>query len=349
MSRCQRRMWVGSSMTALVLSVFLVGCPKRPEVTETAPKAIGPQGAIAMPALPPPPPSPPTVSGVEPTVSASEGQPPAEVTAEAEEAETSPEAAVKEVEAPTAERTETEPPDGAASQPQPSESGVTREGSIEEGEVSPKAEEEMAGVGAQAQAPAEGSEVRPELPAPVKEADATLGTEGQVKGGEITAPAPAEPSAEGASSAVPAEPVVTAPVAPARVAPPPAPAPEPAVVAEAPKPPELTVKDIFFDFDQSVIREDSRKTLADNIQWLRVNTAAKVTLEGHCDERGSSEYNLALGERRARVTRDFLVAGGIDVGRISTISYGKERPFVLGHDESAWKWNRRAHFVVSTK
>lgn len=346
MSSCQRRMWVGSSMTALVLSVFLVGCPKRPEVTETAPKAIGPQGAIAMPAPPPPP----TVSGVGPTVPAPGAQQsPAEVTAEAEKVETSPEAALTEVEAPTAERTETEPPDGGASQPQPSEPGVTPEASITEGEVSPKAEEDQAGVGAQAQAPAEGSEVRPELPAEAKEADATPGTEGQIKGGEITAPAPAEPSAEGASSAAPAEPVATAPVAPARVAPPPAPAPEPAVVAEAPKPPELTVKDIFFDFDQSVIREDSRKTLADNIQWLMANAAAKVTLEGHCDERGSSEYNLALGERRARVTRDFLVAAGIDAGRISTISYGKERPFVLGHDESAWKWNRRAHFVVSTK
>ena len=346
MRRCQRRMWVGSSMTALVLSVFLVGCPKRPEVTETAPKAIGPQGAIAMPAPPPPP----TVSGAAPTVPAPGAQQsPAEVTAQAEDAKTAPDAPIEEVEAPSAERTETMSPDGAASPPQPSEMGVTREASIKEGEVSPKAEEEKAGVGAQTRAPAEGSEVLPELPAPVKEADATLGTEGQVKGGEITAPAPAELSTEGTSSAAPSEPVATTPVAPAPVAPPPAPAPEPAVVAEAPKPPELTVKDIFFDFDQSVIREDSRKTLADNIQWLRANAAAKVTIEGHCDERGSSEYNLALGERRGRVTRDYLVAAGINASRITTISYGKERPFVLGHDESAWKWNRRAHFVVSPK
>jgi peptidoglycan-associated lipoprotein len=89
--------------------------------------------------------------------------------------------------------------------------------------------------------------------------------------------------------------------------------------------------------------------MTENAQWLKANPAAKVAIEGHCDERGSSEYNLALGERRARVARDFLVAAGIETNRISTISFGKERPFVLGHDESAWKWNRRAHFLLSTK
>ena len=165
----------------------------------------------------------------------------------------------------------------------------------------------------------------------------------------MTAPSPAEPSTEAASPAAPAGSAAVAPVASAPVSAPPAPAPEPAVVAEAPRAPELTVKDIFFDFDQAAIRDESKKTLADNIQWLKANGAAKVTIEGHCDERGSSEYNLALGERRARVTRDFLVAAGITVSRINTISYGKERPFVLGHDESAWQWNRRAHFVVITK
>ena len=107
--------------------------------------------------------------------------------------------------------------------------------------------------------------------------------------------------------------------------------------------------DIYFDFDQAVIREDSKKLLAENIVWFRKNGTVKVAIEGHCDERGSSEYNLALGERRARATRDYFVAAGIEANRISTISFGKERPFVLGHDESAWKWNRRAHFVLSTK
>ena len=111
----------------------------------------------------------------------------------------------------------------------------------------------------------------------------------------------------------------------------------------------LGVKDIYFDFDQSAIREDSKKLLNENVEWLRKNPAAKATIEGHCDERGSSEYNLALGDRRARATRDYLVAAGIQANRISTISFGKERPFVLGHDESAWQWNRRAHFIASPK
>src|SRR5574337_164214 len=109
------------------------------------------------------------------------------------------------------------------------------------------------------------------------------------------------------------------------------------------------VKDIYFDFDKSAIRDDSKALLNENIEWLRKNPAAKTIVEGHCDERGSSEYNLALGERRARAARDYLVAAGVAANRISTISFGKERPFVLGHDESAWKWNRRAHFVPSVK
>lgn len=111
----------------------------------------------------------------------------------------------------------------------------------------------------------------------------------------------------------------------------------------------IELKDIYFDFDQSAIREDSRKLLNENAEWFRKHSAAKVTIEGHSDERGSSEYNLALGERRARATRDYLVAAGIAANRIGTISFGKERPFVSGHDESAWKWNRRAHFVPAAK
>ncbi|MBZ0168515.1 OmpA/MotB domain protein [Candidatus Methylomirabilis lanthanidiphila] len=109
------------------------------------------------------------------------------------------------------------------------------------------------------------------------------------------------------------------------------------------------LKDVYFDFDQSGIREDARKLLNENAEWFRKNPSAKVTIEGHADERGSSEYNLALGERRARSTRDYLVAAGVAANRISTISFGKERPFVLGHDESAWRWNRRSHFVSSVK
>ncbi|MFQ5802267.1 MAG: peptidoglycan-associated lipoprotein Pal [Candidatus Methylomirabilales bacterium] len=109
---------------------------------------------------------------------------------------------------------------------------------------------------------------------------------------------------------------------------------------------ESPLKDVFFDFRESALREDAKQALKDNIQWLKANPHARILIEGHCDERGTNEYNLALGERRAKAIRDFLVAGNIDAKRVSIISYGEERPFVLGHDESAWKWNRRGHFNV---
>jgi peptidoglycan-associated lipoprotein len=112
---------------------------------------------------------------------------------------------------------------------------------------------------------------------------------------------------------------------------------------------ESPLKDIFFDFDKSTIRDDVKSSLNENLQWLNANPAARIIIEGHCDERGTAEYNLGLGERRAKATKDYLVAAGIDVKRIRTVSFGKERPFVAGHDESAWKWNRRAHFVVDER
>ena len=127
----------------------------------------------------------------------------------------------------------------------------------------------------------------------------------------------------------------------------------PAAVPEAkrePAPPAAPAKeplqDVFFDFDKAIIRDDGKQALNTDIQWLKANSAVRIKVEGHCDERGTNEYNLALGERRAKAARDYLVAGGIDAKRISTVSYGEERPFVQGHDESAWKWNRRGHFVV---
>lgn len=109
---------------------------------------------------------------------------------------------------------------------------------------------------------------------------------------------------------------------------------------------ESPLKDIFFDFDKSTIRNDAKPDLNEDLQWLKATPTARITIEGHCDERGTAEYNLALGERRAKAARDYLVAAGINAKRLKTVSFGKERPFVLGHDESAWKWNRRAHFVV---
>ena len=99
---------------------------------------------------------------------------------------------------------------------------------------------------------------------------------------------------------------------------------------------------VFFDTDQSTIREDGRQTLNRQAEWLKKYGNYQVTVEGHCDERGTREYNLALGERRANAARQYLVAQGIPASRIKTISYGKERPDLVGSDEAAWARNRRA-------
>ena len=104
---------------------------------------------------------------------------------------------------------------------------------------------------------------------------------------------------------------------------------------------------VFFDTDQSVIREDGRQTLNRQAEWLKKYTQYRITIEGHCDERGTREYNLALGERRANSVRDYLVALGVNPARLTTVSYGEERPAVLGSNESAWAQNRRGVFVVN--
>jgi peptidoglycan-associated lipoprotein len=98
---------------------------------------------------------------------------------------------------------------------------------------------------------------------------------------------------------------------------------------------------VFFDFDQSVVREDGRATLNRQAEWLKKYTNYQITIEGHCDERGTREYNLALGERRATAVRQYLAAQGIPAQRIKTISYGKERPDAVGSDEGSWARNRR--------
>lgn len=117
----------------------------------------------------------------------------------------------------------------------------------------------------------------------------------------------------------------------------------------APTPAAVPLQDIFFDYDKATIRDDQKAALNQDLAWLKANAGVKITIEGHADERGTNEYNLALGERRAKATKDYLIAAGIDAARIATISYGEERPFVLGHDETAWKWNRRAHFVIRSQ
>jgi peptidoglycan-associated lipoprotein len=109
--------------------------------------------------------------------------------------------------------------------------------------------------------------------------------------------------------------------------------------------PELEA--VYFDYDRSSVREDQKGTLRGNSQQINNHSEwATVVIEGHCDERGSEEYNLALGERRATSVKQYLGNLGIPAARMDTVSFGESKPSVQGHDESAWKWNRRAEFKV---
>ena len=103
---------------------------------------------------------------------------------------------------------------------------------------------------------------------------------------------------------------------------------------------------VFFDFDSSVVRPDAESTIRDWANWMQSYPDIAVMIEGHCDERGTREYNLALGERRANAVRNVLIALGVDPMRIETISYGKERPAVEGHMEEAWSQNRRGVVIL---
>lgn len=105
------------------------------------------------------------------------------------------------------------------------------------------------------------------------------------------------------------------------------------------------VKDAFFDFNKSDIRADARDGLTRTAEFLRSYPQLRVTIEGHCDERGSTEYNLGLGERRAQAAKNYLISLGISADRMDTVSWGKERPFCSEHTEECWQQNRRAHFV----
>ena len=106
------------------------------------------------------------------------------------------------------------------------------------------------------------------------------------------------------------------------------------------------LRDVYFDFDHYEVRAGDKGTLDENAKWLKTNQSALLLIEGHADERGTNEYNLALGERRAKSTRDYLVSVGIDAGRITVISYGEERPTCTDKAEACWAKNRRAHFLV---
>lgn len=104
---------------------------------------------------------------------------------------------------------------------------------------------------------------------------------------------------------------------------------------------------IFFDYDSATVASSAQQTLSRQAEWLAANPSVSITIEGHCDERGTREYNLALGERRAAAVKNYMISLGVDRSRISTISYGKERPEELGSSESAWSKNRRAVTVVN--
>ena len=108
----------------------------------------------------------------------------------------------------------------------------------------------------------------------------------------------------------------------------------------------LSLESIYFDFDQAGLREDQKEIMMKNAQWLKGHPQARIRIEGNCDERGTAEYNLALGQRRADATKDFLVGLGIASKRMQTISYGFERPLVKGVDEATWAKNRRVDFVL---
>jgi peptidoglycan-associated lipoprotein len=109
------------------------------------------------------------------------------------------------------------------------------------------------------------------------------------------------------------------------------------------------VKDAFFDTDKSDLRPDARDVLAADASWLKDHPTVKVLIEGHCDERNTEEYNLALGWRRANNAKAYLVSLGVADSQIATISYGEERPFATCHNESCWSQNRRVHLVITAR
>src|SRR5262252_5697472 len=155
------------------------------------------------------------------------------------------------------------------------------------------------------------------------------------------APAPA-PAAAPAPAPSPSASSGAAAAAPAAAAPAPRPSPKEFMAVAA-------LKEIFFDFDKYDIRPEDAKTLDANASWLKSNSDNLVLIEGHTDERGTNEYNLALGERRAKSTMNYLVSQGIQANRITIISYGEERPVCTEKTEACWAKNRRASFLVKPR
>ena len=171
-----------------------------------------------------------------------------------------------------------------------------------------------------------------------------------------------------AAAPAPPPPAAAAPAPAAKPVPPPPPSPPPPPAKPAPPAPvpltedqifqqkslaqlnaEQPLGDVFFDYDKSVVRDEGRGPLQRNADWLRRWTSTRITVEGHCDSRGSGEYNIALGERRASAVKEYLVNLGIPADRILTVSKGKEQPFCREEGEGCWQQNRRGHFIVTAK
>ena len=153
---------------------------------------------------------------------------------------------------------------------------------------------------------------------------------------QVTPPAPPQPAATPAP-----------PPAPRAVAAQPAPAP---VAATAPSLDELfnrAMKDVYFDYDKYAIRSDDEGAVETAAQFLEAHPEVQVTIEGHCDDRGSDEYNLALGDSRASALRSRLLTSGVKSTQLKTVSYGKEKPFCTAADENCWQKNRRDHYVLA--
>ena len=161
----------------------------------------------------------------------------------------------------------------------------------------------------------------------------------------VTRPAPPPTTAGTGKPPGPPQPVVD----PVPV--PPEPVPEDAVAAKSLDDlnRDSPLTPVFYILDSADLSPDAQATLQQNAGVLKQYGTWQITIEGHCDERGSAEYNLALGERRAIAARDYLVSLGVAANRVRTVSYGKEFPFEPAHEESAWSRNRRAHFVITAK
>jgi peptidoglycan-associated lipoprotein len=119
------------------------------------------------------------------------------------------------------------------------------------------------------------------------------------------------------------------------------------MLGERNQPPRLAADTVYFAFDSAVVNPSERPKLDDMAAYMRENPRHIITIEGHCDERGTEEYNRALGERRAQACREYLISTGMDAARLQTISYGKEKPSDPGHNEEAWSRNRRSEFIIT--